>query len=309
MSAREIYYKLKPFIPRRMQIALRRRFALAKRERCQSVWPIDPICAERLSDWPGWPDGKRFGLVIAHDVDTQKGHDAALKLLEIEQALGFRSSFNFVPERYSLSLDLIREIQKRGFGIGVHGLKHDGKLFSSEKIFAERAIKINQYLELWQTKGFTAPSMIHNLEWMPALNIEYGTTTFDTDPFEPQPDGAGTVYPYWVNAECSPKSYVELPYTLPQDFTLYILFREKTTEIWEQKLEWLADCGGMALFNTHPDYMNFDNTKLQLEEYPVELYINFLQHIKSKYAGQYWNALPQEVSDYIHRQCPIKSNN
>jgi hypothetical protein len=38
-----------------------------------------------------------------------------------------------------VSLDLLAELKQRGFGIGVNGLKHDGKLFSSKKIFDERA--------------------------------------------------------------------------------------------------------------------------------------------------------------------------
>ena len=67
--------------------------------------------------------------------------------------MGFRSSFNFVPERYGeISLDLLRELKQRGFGIGVHGLKHDGKLFSSKKIFDERAPRINAYLKKWGTR-------------------------------------------------------------------------------------------------------------------------------------------------------------
>ena len=40
--------------------------------------------------------------------------------------------------------------------------------------------------------------MIRNLEWFHRLNIEYDTSTFDTDPFEPEPEGEagkpGTLY-------------------------------------------------------------------------------------------------------------------
>ena len=99
--------------------------------------------------------------------------------------------------------------------------------------------------------------MHHNLEWIHDLDIEYAST-FDTDPFEPQSDGVGTIFPFWVSGNSNQKGYVELPYTLPQDFTLFILMKEKNIDIWKQKLDWIAENGGMALVNTHPDYMNFD---------------------------------------------------
>ena len=53
------------------------------------------------------------------------------------------------------------------------------------------------------------------------------------------------------------KGYVELPYTLPQDFLLFILLQEKNIDTWKKKLDWIVDHGGMALFIAHPDYMNF----------------------------------------------------
>jgi hypothetical protein len=40
--------------------------------------------------------------------------------------------------------------------------------------------------------------MYHDLELLHHLDIEYDASTFDTDPFEPQPDGMGTIFPFWV---------------------------------------------------------------------------------------------------------------
>ena len=93
--------------------------------------------------------------MLSHDVDTLKGYNNVLKLADIEEGLGFRSSFNFVPERYGVvSLDLLAELKQRGFDIGVHGLKHDGKLFSSKKIFDERVPQINAYLVSIHKRAF-----------------------------------------------------------------------------------------------------------------------------------------------------------
>jgi hypothetical protein len=219
--------------------------------------------------------------------------------MEIEEKLGFRAVYNFVPERYNLSLDLIKEVQRRGFEVSVHGLKHDGLLFSSLKTFNKRAKKINRYMEQWGTKGFTAPSMIHNLSWMGILNISHATTTFDTDPFEPQPEPVNTIFPFQVRSDITNTSYIELPYTLPQDFTIFIIFREKTNQIWKTKLDWIAENNGMALFNTHPDYMNFNHRPNMPEEYSIRIYSDFLEFIKQKYNDQYWNALPSEVATFM----------
>jgi hypothetical protein len=49
-----------------------------------------------------------------------------------------------------------------------------------------------------------------------------------------------------------------LPYTLVQDFNLFKILREPNIDIWKRKLDWIAERGGMALINTHPDYMGFE---------------------------------------------------
>jgi hypothetical protein len=322
-----LFYTLKPFIPRPVQIFLRRQLAQHMRRKNGCLWPIDPHAAKPPEGWPGWPDGKKFALVLSHDVDTAKGYQDVLKLADIEEALGFRSSFNFVPERYGvISLDLLGELKQRGFGIGVHGLKHDGKLFSSKKIFDKRASQINAYLKKWGTQGFTAPSMIRNHDWMQALDIDYCISTFDTDPFEPQPDGVGTIFPFAVFRKAAGSAsrlpggscpspcavrrepsvnptnptnfFTELPYTLVQDCTLFVVLGEKTIDHWKQKLDWIASNGGMALLNTHPDYMNFSEKKCGSEEYPSRFYPEFLEYVRTRYQGRYWPALPSQVYEF-----------
>lgn len=264
----------------------------------KNVWPIDPNAAKPPLNWNGWPEGKKFALVLTHDVETAKGHAKAEKLMRLEMELGFRSSFNFVPERYSVSPELRSRLTQNGFEVGVHGLRHDGKLYQSEKIFRERARKINQYLKDWKAVGFRSPSMQHNLEWIGQLNIKYDLSTFDTDPFEPQSDGVGTIFPFWVDGTDDRKGYVELPYTLVQDFTLFILMQQKDIEIWQRKLDWIAENGGMALINSHPDYMNFEGSKPGVEEFPAEYYKEFLRYVKERFSGQYWSALPGEAAHF-----------
>jgi peptidoglycan/xylan/chitin deacetylase (PgdA/CDA1 family) len=295
-----IYYSVKPLIPRRLQIALRRYLVLKKMDRFSHVWPIDETAARPPDNWRGWPDGKQFALVLLHDVETELGHSKCRQLIKLEEEMGFRSSFNFVPERYDVSPDLRREVVERGFEVGVHGLRHDGKLFLSRKKFSQHAISINHYLKEWQSVGFCSPSMHRNLEWNHELDIEYDASTFDTDPFEPQPEGMATIFPFFVHGHNGQRGYIELPYTLPQDFTLFVLMRERDIDIWKRKLDWIAEKGGMALLITHSDYMSMDGMegKCKRDEYPMAFYERLLDYVKSKYEGQYWHALPSEVARF-----------
>ena len=99
--------------------------------------------------------------------------------------------------------------------------------------------------------------MHHNLEWLHELNIAYDLSTFDTDPFEPQADGVATIFPFWVAHNGHDSRYLEMPYTLVQDFTLFILMKENCTRLWQTKLDWIVERGGMALLNTHPGLHGF----------------------------------------------------
>jgi hypothetical protein len=221
--------------------------------------------------------------------------------MKLEQDLGFTSSFNFVPERYEVSEGLRAILARNGFEVGVHDLKHDGKLYVSEKGFLESAVRINRYMKDWGSVGFRSGAMHHDLELIHALDIEYDCSTFDYDPFEPQPDGVGTIFPFRVTPKSHGRGYVELPYTLPQDFTLFVLMRAKNIDLWKKKLDWVVENGGMAMLITHPDYMNFDDRPNGLEEYPYGLYRELLEYVRKRYAGEYWNALPRDVARFWDR--------
>jgi glycosyltransferase involved in cell wall biosynthesis/peptidoglycan/xylan/chitin deacetylase (PgdA/CDA1 family) len=298
---------LKPFIPRPLQIFIRRKLVNWKLQSCGDRWPIDKTAAKPPENWQGWPEGKKFALVLTHDVEAEKGVQKCQELMAIDEQMGFKSAFNFVATDYNVPAGLLNKIKDRGFEVGVHGIKHKSNIYRSKKIFSEQAEQINQYMKQWEAVGFRSPSMFHNLDYNHALNIEYDASTFDTDPFEPQSDGAGTIFPFWVSGNSSQKGYVELPYTLPQDFLLFILMQEKGIDLWKTKLDWIAKHGGMALFITHPDYMNFDGKKLGNEEYSSQYYQMFLEYINTKYKGQFWNALPRDMARFWAKKYGIST--
>lgn len=331
--ALSLYYLMKPYVPWRVRMALRRLAAERKRARVAHIWPIDESTSRRPSGWTGWPGQNRFAVVLTHDVEGPSGYAQCRALAEVEMALGFRSSFNFIPEGdYAVAAALREWLTDRGFEVGVHDLRHDGKLFRSRRQFERDAERINRYLDDWHACGFRAGFMLRNMEWMHRLHVAYDASTFDTDPFEPQSDAVGTIFPFWEAApSCGPsrdaatmavrsatkrqrdaasesgsaaaRGFVELPYTLPQDSTMFLVMRESSPEIWIRKADWIAGQSGMVLVNVHPDYIRADGAP-SARTYPIDHYVRLLTHIRERYAGQYWQPLPRELAAWVSGLTP-----
>lgn len=293
------YYHIKPLLPPRVRWALRRVLVPGILTRNDRSWPIDESASRAPDDWNGWPGGKRFAFVLTHDVESAEGVAKVRDLAELEMNHGFRSSYNFIPEgSYRDPVELREWLGRNGFEVGVHDLSHDGHLYESRECFSRNAKKINRYLRDWEAVGFRSGFMLRQLDWLHELDVLYDASTFDTDPFEPQPDGARTIFPFQVkpNAGALGAGYVELPYTLPQDSTLFLLLREKTTDIWKRKLEWIVRNGGMALVNIHPDYVDFSERHDCNTCYPSALISDFMDHVQSEYQGEYWNPLARDLA-------------
>ena len=138
MLRNRIYYQLKPFIPRALRAAVRRRIALRLEARVQDVWPIMPGSEQTPPGWQGWPDGKKFALVLTHDVEGPVGLRRCRRLASLESELGFRSCFNFIPAgEYTVPPELRQELTSQGFEIGVHDLHHDGRLYRTWRGFVQ----------------------------------------------------------------------------------------------------------------------------------------------------------------------------
>lgn len=292
------YFRLKPFIPRSLRWIMRRVRIPGIMRRSGGIWPIDESACLKPADWPGWPDGKDFALVFTHDVESEEGLGGVRQLAELEMSFGLRSSFNFIPEgSYKDPEGLRLWLEGNAFEVGVHDLNHDGHLYESRESFSEKAKSINGYLGKWGAVGFRSGFMLRQLDWLHDLNVLYDTSTFDTDPFEPQPEGSQTIFPFHVKppGDVQGPGYVELSYTLPQDSTLFLLLREKTPEIWKRKLDWIAMHGGLALVNIHPDYIDFSGNG-NSSHYPSSLLREFLEYIRSNYEGRYWNPLARDLA-------------
>ena len=298
------YYFLRPVIPQGVRFTLRHFYAVPLKRMVVGSWPIHPASGGPPAGWPGWPNGKRFAFVLSHDVEGLVGLNRCPKLADLELRLGFRSSFNFVPEgEYDTPADMRRYLTENGFEVGVHDLHHDGKLYGSRRAFVDAAAKINCYLKEWNAVGFRSGFMRHDLEWIRDLNIGYDASTFDHDPFEPQPDGVHTIFPFWVRRE-NGSAFLEMPYTLAQDSTLFLVLREKTIELWKRKVDWIAEHGGMAFVIVHPDYMALDGQPSS-SEYNVSLYQDLLEYVSTRYRDTAWFARPRDIEQYLRKTFPI----
>src|SRR5512134_3443621 len=115
MLPTRLYYRIRPMIPRRLQIFLRSWYVRKQHAQYRDAWPISGDTASPPKHWKGWPDGKRFAFVLTHDVETEAGQRRCPDLMELERKLGFVSSYNFVPERYTVSGETRESLARSGF--------------------------------------------------------------------------------------------------------------------------------------------------------------------------------------------------
>lgn len=296
------YYRLRPILPRPAQIAMRRLFSRAQLRARFPRWPIETavhdlytmlfrlvgdLAGEPIPHLAVWPHGSSWALVLTHDVESKAGYEVVRSLQVAEASSGYRSSWNFVPERdYDVEDELVQELLAAGFEVGVHGLRHDGLDLDSYSTFQERLPAIQRYARRWHAAGFRSPATHRVWEWMPLLGFDYDSSYTDTAPFEPQSGGCCTWLPYHNG------DLIELPITLPQDHTVFEILRRSDEALWMEKARFLRSRGGMALLLTHPDYM--------LGGLVRDAYMRFLQAFGDDASA--WRALPRDVSAWWRRR-------
>ncbi len=257
------YYAVRPALPRRVQLLLRQRLARTTPASAFPSWPLHTGLHD-LYDWllelvgrfagepvpwiAPWPDGREWAFVLTHDVETAQGIEDIALLRRHEQERGFRSSWNFVPERYHTPDEVVARLIEDGCEVGVHGLRHDGRDLASARSLRRRLPGMRRAADRWGATGFRSPATQRAWSLMPRLGFDYDSSYTDTDPYEPQPGGCCSYLPFF-NAEL-----VELPITLPQDHTLFSILGHRDSSLWVAKAHQLRDRGGLVLVLSHPDY-------------------------------------------------------
>jgi hypothetical protein len=295
------YYRVRGLLPRSTQIWLRRQYARRQARTPFPAWPVETalhdffelftsiladVCGEPVPRIAAWPHDHRWALVLTHDVETAKGVAALAGIAELERGLELRSSWNFVPRRYDVDDELVRGLTADGFEVGVHGLYHDGRDLESAARVRERLPAMRDAAQRWRAVGFRSPATQRQWELMPLLGFDYDSSYPDTDPFEPQGGGCCTWLPFFN------QGMVELPLTMQQDHNLFVILRHSDETAWVEKAEFLRDRGGLALIDTHPDYL-LDDRILGAYERLLERYAT---------DGTAWKALPRDVSAWWRRR-------
>lgn len=298
-ALKEIYYWLRPLTSRSLRGRIQR-FRAASWQKTQfPQWPVDTtvetICesllllslqAKRTNRIPFvwfWPDGAHGCMAMTHDVETVAGRDFCARLLDLDDSFGVKASFQIVPEeRYAVSSEFLKQINDRGFEVGVQDLNHDGRLFDDFDEFRRRAAIINRYGREYGATGFRAAVLYRKPEWYSELDFSYDMSMPNVAHLDPQRGGCCTVMPYFIG------SILELPLTTIQDYTLFQLLNERTIDLWKVQLEMIAAKHGMATFIVHPDYITEPDTQAV-----YEALLGWLVELQKK--GGLWFALPREI--------------
>jgi hypothetical protein len=291
------YYLVRPLLPRALQLKLRRAFTRVQSKSSFPGWPLEDNLHNLyiwlfalVTDLAGspvpfidlWPDGHSWALVLTHDVETDLGCQDMELLRSIERERGYKSSWNFVPLRYSLKAEVVHALQDEGCEVGVHGLRHDGRDLRSRRMVVKRLPAIRDYAKRWNAVGFRSPATQRHWNLMPLLGFDYDSSYSDTDPYEPQPGGCCTYLPYF-NQEL-----VELPITMAQDHTLFVILQNHDASTWLRKAHMLRERRGMALILTHPDYAN--------DQRVIDGYRRLLAEFQED--ETVWHALPKDVATW-----------
>ena len=293
------YYAVKDLIPTSLRHRLNSIAIRTRRRPAFPDWPCEDALLqvwrrglagllERRQAEDGWhlgfwPQGKACCIVLTHDVESPRGLAAMERMAQLEERYGMRSAWNLALEQYPIDWQRIDDLRARGFEFGAHGLKHDGRLFRSEKDFQELGPRVTRIAREHGMRGFRAPSTLRRVQWIPQLELDFDSSFSDTDIFEPQPGGTCSIFPFFLDS-----TMVELPYTLPQDHTLMHLLRREMLPTWIQKARWISSLGGMILTLVHPDYCG---EGMYLQEY--EKLLQYLGGIDNA-----WHALPSQVAQW-----------
>lgn len=307
---RSLYYMIRPLLPVHYRKYLQRIALRDWQSQKFPRWPVDytvesilektllsVLSTGEISVLPFiwfWPKGYRSCAIMTHDVETAAGRDSCNKMMDIEDQYGIKSSFEIVPEvRYEVTKSFLRDIVSRGREICIHGLNHDGHLFSSKDTFMERVGRINEYAKQFGAIGFRSPVMYRNLDWYEHFTFEYDMSVPNVGHLDPQRGGCCTVMPYFIG------DIVELPLTTIQDYPLYHILQKDTTDLWKEQSSSIMQKNGLISFIIHPDY-----TLSNKERAIFNSLLNYLSELREM--KNVWIALPRDVCHWWIRRDKMK---
>lgn len=296
---RNAYYALRPLLPISIRKHIQRVALRGWDQRPFPAWPVDQtvdcvfekllslaLAASRTKAIPFiwfWPDGLSSAATMTHDVETAHGRDSCIALMDLNDSFGVKSSFQLVPEeRYAIPEQLLELIRERGFEINVHDLNHDGQLFRNRGEFLRRAAKINAYARAFGAAGYRSGVLYRNPDWYDAFDFSYDMSFPNVAHLDPQSGGCCTTKPFFIG------KILEIPVTAAQDYTLFHILQQYSTELWKKQIDLISSKHGVVNFVVHPDYV--------MEPRPRRIYAELLESLSQlRLNANLWIALPGEV--------------
>jgi hypothetical protein len=296
------YYAARPWMHINVRKHVQNAYLKGWREIPFPHWPVDATVEklnEQLLWWSMkakgvdrvpfvwfWPDGARSCVLLAHDVEEERGLDFCTELMNIDDSFQIKASFHLVPEeRYKISAALVQTIRDRGFEVDIHDLNHDGQLFDDKEEFLRRAARINSYGEKYGARGFRSAVLYRNQDWYDALDFSFDMSVPNVAHLDPQRGGCCTVMPYFIG------DILEIPLTTTQDYMLFHLLHDYSLDLWRTQMDAITKKNGLVSFLVHPDYV--------IDNKARDVYRGLLSYLRqTKSSERLWFALPEEVDDW-----------
>lgn len=307
---RKLYYLARPLMPVSIRKHLQKRYFRNWEKIAYPSWPVDftvenilekllivSMKSRQLQTIPFiwfWPEGASSCATVTHDVETAAGRDFCADLMDLNDSFGIKSAFQVVPEkRYSVTQSYLDSIVGRGFELNVHDLNHDGHLLEHRDQFLRRAEDINRYGVKFGASGFRSAMLHRNLDWYDALEFSYDMSVPNVAHLDPQRGGCCTVFPFFNGR------LLELPVTMTQDYTLFHILEDYTTDLWKKQIQLIGQKHGLIQVIIHPDYI--------IDKEPRQVYANLLAELAElRKKGATWIALPREVAEWWRLRSKLK---
>jgi hypothetical protein len=301
-AIRELYYALRPAFPVSFRRHLQRIWLRDWSTKPFPRWPVDRSVDQMLEKLmyltiqsnPGieipfiwfWPEGRSSCAIMTHDVETAVGLAFTSQLMDINDSFSIKSSFQLIPDaRYAVTPKILAAIKTRGFEVNVHDLKHDGHLYDSHDKFRQAALRIDAFIERFESKGFRSGALYRNQEWYNEFRFSYDMSVPNVAHLDPQRGGCCTVMPYFVG------DVLEIPVTMTQDHTLFNVLETYSLDLWREQMALIMKQHGLASFIIHPDYIQTTESR--------NAYFELLAHLcENRDNVGVWIALPGEVNTW-----------
>lgn len=307
---RKAYYRCRPFLPLPVRRHLQRAYLSDWRTRAFPKWPVDCSVEDALEGalrsvlqhnrqcevpfiW-FWPNGHSSCLIMTHDVEQPAGLRFSSGLMDLNESVGLRASFQISPEeRYDIPECFIKEVLSRGCELNIHDLNHDGKLFQEREEFLRRAERIRMHGRKFGARGFRSGALYRNSDWLDDLGFDYDMSVPNVAHLDPQRGGCCTVTPYFIG------NTLELPLTTTQDYALFHFLGEYSLRLWEQQIDLILARHGMVSFDIHPDYVSKGRE--------LSVYRSLLGRLAELIAERnVWAALPGEVDRWWRQRAKME---